>query len=81
MKTVLRINAKGQITFPKAVRELCDLSPGTEVEIEIVDGGVRIQKAAITRRPGTGVQLVAHMRGRGDVPVSTDEILAITRGR
>jgi hypothetical protein len=31
------------------------------------------------KKDGRGARLVAHLRGRGDVAMSTDEIMALTR--
>ena len=40
---------------------------------------VRIVRAKARNREGRGARLVAHLRGRGDVAMSTDEIMALTR--
>ena len=74
----MKITSKGQVTIPQEVREELGLLPYTEVEFEIVDRGVILKKATSTRRRGRG--LIEGMRGRGDVPMSTDEILSLTRG-
>lgn len=37
-----RITSQGQITVPKAVRSALDLSPGDELEFEIVEGGAML---------------------------------------
>ena len=42
------------------------------------DEAVRIKKAHKTRRRGTSI--VDHLRGRATARMSTDEILALTRG-
>ncbi|HUS91018.1 MAG TPA: AbrB/MazE/SpoVT family DNA-binding domain-containing protein [Phycisphaerae bacterium] len=74
----MRITAKGQVTIPKEVRHRMGLLPGCEVEF-VEDGRrVYIRKA---EGPTRGERLVARMRGRGDVRMSTDEILTLTRGR
>jgi glutathionylspermidine synthase len=46
---------------------------------------VRIKTKKKIRKPvksrhGRGAKIVAHLKGRGDVPMSTDEILTLTRG-
>lgn len=74
----MKVTSKGQVTIPQALRERHGLLPGTEVEFVEEDGTVRIRKAEGTRRRGRRV--VAHLRGRGTVDMTTDEILALTRG-
>ena len=74
----MRITRKGQVTIPQAVREKLGLLPDTEVEF-CVEGNVAILRKAegLSRR---GRRLVEGMRGRATVRMSTDEILALTRG-
>jgi AbrB family looped-hinge helix DNA binding protein len=75
----MRITDKGQVTIPIAVREQLGLAPGDEVDFVVdQDGEVRLVRAA-SRTP-RGRRLVAHLANRGDVPMSTDEIMALTRG-
>jgi AbrB family looped-hinge helix DNA binding protein len=76
----MRITSKGQVTIPQAIREKLGLLPDTEVEFEIIGKGVRITRARHKKRPGRGESLVARMRGRGDIKMTTDEIMALTRG-
>lgn len=76
----MRITSKGQVTIPAAIRERAGLLPYTEVEFEFDGTVVRIVRASEARDDGRGARLVAHLRGRGDVPMSTDEIMALTRG-
>jgi AbrB family looped-hinge helix DNA binding protein len=77
----VRITSKGQVTIPIALREKTGLLPDTEVEFELDGGAVRIVRAKRSKRPSRGDRVVAHLRGRrGDVPMSTDEIMALTRG-
>lgn len=73
----MRITAKGQITIPIEIRRKLGLQPNSEVEFEIAGNAVRIRKAR--GRTERGRALVEHMRGRGTVRMSTDEIMALTR--
>ncbi len=73
----MRLTSKGQVTIPQAIRDATGIVPGTEVEFEVRDGAVVIRRAP---RDGAGEALVARLRGGGDVPLSTDEIMALTRG-
>lgn len=70
------MTSKGQVTIPQDVRRRLGIEPGTEVEFEVHDDVVRL-----VRKPtGAGAELVRRMRGRGRVSMSTDEIMALTRG-
>jgi AbrB family looped-hinge helix DNA binding protein len=77
----MRITSKGQVTIPQAVRERTGLLPNTDVEF-VVDGkDVRIVKARPGRRPTRGVTVVERLRASGGrVRMTTDEIMALTRG-
>jgi AbrB family looped-hinge helix DNA binding protein len=76
----MRITSKGQVTIPQAVREQAGLLPETEVEFVVEDGAVRIVKATSPRRPSRGAHAVGRLRGAGRVSMSTEEIMALTRG-
>ncbi len=72
----MRVTSKGQVTIPQAIRRRLGIASGSEVDFEVDDHGVRL-----VRRPeDDGAALVAAMRGRGAVSMSTDEIMALTRG-
>jgi AbrB family looped-hinge helix DNA binding protein len=75
----MRITSKGQVTIPLAIRRKAGLLPNTEVEVDFDGRAVRIRRSRRKTRPLRGAQLVAHMRGRGDRSMSTDEIMALTR--
>lgn len=74
----MRITSKGQVTIPIEIREKLGLLPNTEVEFSVVGDAVRIKKAQKTRRRGE--LIVDHLRGKATSGMSTDEILALTRG-
>ena len=77
----MKITTKGQVTIPVEIREKLGLLPNTEVEFEVVGKAVRMRKV---RRAGStgrrGKSIVERLRGRGSVRMTTDEILALTRG-
>ena len=75
----MRITSKGQVTIPAEIRERAGLLPQTEVDFEFDGKVVRIVRAKQGRRNSRGARLVAHLRGRGDVAMSTDDIMALTR--
>lgn len=74
----MRITSKGQVTIPQEIREKLGLLESTEVEFDVDGDTVRIRKSAGLRRRGDSI--VARLRGRGSVRMSTDEIMALTRG-
>lgn len=76
----MRITSKGQVTIPVAIREKAGLLPHTEVEFELDGEHVRIVRVEPHDRQSRGARLVANVRGRGDGTLSTDEIMALTRG-
>jgi AbrB family looped-hinge helix DNA binding protein len=78
--TTMRITSKGQVTIPIEIREQAGLLPHTEVDFEFDGEVVRIVRAANHKIDNRGARLVAHLRGRGDVTMSTDAIMALTRG-
>jgi AbrB family looped-hinge helix DNA binding protein len=77
----MRLTTKGQVTIPQEIRNALGLQPGTRVDFDIVGNSVRIRKAA---EQGRGAALVDRMREaarRAAGPrMTTDEILALTRG-
>jgi AbrB family looped-hinge helix DNA binding protein len=77
----MRITSKGQVTIPQDVREKTGLLPNTEVEFVVHDGSVVIVKSKATRRPTRGAAAVGRLREHGGrVSMTTDEIMALTRG-
>ena len=77
----MRITSKGQVTIPQAVRERTGLLPNTDVDFVVDGGGVRIVKAVSGGRPSRGARAVRRLRASGGrVRMTTDEIMALTRG-
>jgi AbrB family looped-hinge helix DNA binding protein len=77
----MRITSKGQVTIPQEIRERFGLLPDTEVEFVASRHTVQIVKSKNPARPTRGQAMVRRLRGRSSVKMSTDEILALTRGR
>lgn len=75
----MRITSKGQVTIPAAIRERAGLLPNTKVDVEFDGRTVRIRRARPMKQK-RGARIVAHLRGRGDVRMSTDAIMALMRG-
>ena len=75
----VRITSKGQVTIPKRVRDRLNIKPGAAVEFKLdSDGRVVLVKAA--RKARVGRTAFARIRGTATVKMTTDEIMALTRG-
>jgi AbrB family looped-hinge helix DNA binding protein len=74
----MRLTSKGQVTIPQEIRDALGLLPYTEVEFEIDGDAVKVRPARRGRHRGRA--LVGHMRGRATRRLTTDEIMALTRG-
>ena len=77
----MRITSKGQVTIPAEICEQAGLLPHTEVDFEFDGQSVRILRACNRKTDRRGSRLLAQLRGRGDVAMSTDAIMALTRGK
>jgi AbrB family looped-hinge helix DNA binding protein len=75
----VRVTRKGQVTIPIAIRERVGIQPDTEVEFSVRGDTVILRKASRGGRRGR--RLVQAMRGRATAPLTTDEIMALTRMR
>lgn len=74
----MRLTSKGQVTIPKELRDRLGLQPGTEVAFDEHADGVIVRRAD---RRSAGAALVAHLRAfEGTTTMSTDELMALTRG-
>jgi AbrB family looped-hinge helix DNA binding protein len=76
----MRITAKGQVTIPQDIRERAGLLPHAEVDFLYDGKTVRIVRAD-RKGASQGARLVTHMRGRGSVKLTMDQIMAMTRAR
>lgn len=77
----MQITTKGQVTIPHEIRNRLGLLPHTQVEFELVGDHARIRKAR--RRAGESARghlALEVLRGTANTRMSTDEILALTRG-
>jgi antitoxin PrlF len=71
------VTSKGQVTIPKQVRDLLGIGPGSVVDFERgEDGRVVLVKVEKKARPNR----FARLRGHAGKGLSTDEIMAMTRG-
>jgi AbrB family looped-hinge helix DNA binding protein len=71
------VTSKGQVTIPKPVRDRLGIAPGSLVNFELApDGRIVLVKVGGRRRKSRFEAL----RGRAGKGLSTDEIMALTRG-
>lgn len=68
------------MTIPADIRERAGLLPHTDVNFEFDGKVVSIVRAKPGNKPSRGELIVARLLGSGDVQMSTDEIMALTRG-
>jgi AbrB family looped-hinge helix DNA binding protein len=71
------VTVKGQVTIPKPIRDRLGITPGSRVAFEIdPDGRVVLRREADEPAPDRFDRL----RGRATAGLTTDEIMAMTRG-
>jgi antitoxin PrlF len=71
-----KITTKGQVTIPKRLRDHLGLKPGSSVEFELAaDGRVFLQTRQLAPKGK-----FARLRGSAKPGMTTDEVMALTRG-
>ncbi len=75
----MKVSEKGQVTIPKDLRDALGIGAGTEVNFERNEDTIVVRK--VSDGPTRGRQLADRLRGRGDLRMTTDEIMALTRGK
>jgi AbrB family looped-hinge helix DNA binding protein len=79
MEATMKVTTKGQVTIPLEIRERLSIHAGTEVEFSVEGNVVRL--VPTRRSEARGKRVVERLRGRATVRMTTDEIMALTRGR
>jgi len=74
----MQITSKGQVTIPLHIREEMGFLPHTEIDFVTEKGRTYIIK--IEKKTQRGKNVIAHLRGTATVHMTTDEIMALTRG-
>jgi AbrB family looped-hinge helix DNA binding protein len=74
----MRITSKGQITIPIEIREKMGFLPETEVEFKITGNTVSLKRVGSSSKRSRN--LINQMRRKATIKMTTDEILALTRG-
>jgi antitoxin PrlF len=73
----MKVTTKGQVTIPLHVRKELGIEPHSEVDfVKTEDGGYRLMKVQ-AKKPESRF---ARLRGIATLKMTTDEILALTRG-
>lgn len=71
------VTSKGQVTIPKPVRDRLGIVPGSAVDFELApDGRVVLVKVG----EGAPISRFRSLRGRAGTGLTTDQIMALTRG-
>lgn len=73
----MRVTAKGQVTIPQHIRAKLGIAPNSEVEFLEEDERVYLVKK-VPETPGKN--RFRRFRGAATIKMSTDEIMALTRG-
>jgi AbrB family looped-hinge helix DNA binding protein len=71
-----RMTTKGQVTIPKRLRDYLGLKPGSEVEFNLAADRTIVLKL----RKNTAEDRFARLRGSAKLGMTTDEVMALTRG-
>jgi len=75
-RAMSKMTTKGQVTLPKRLRDHLGLKPGSDVEFELAEDGRVFLK---TRNPPPESSF-ARLRGSAKLGMTTDELMALTRG-
>jgi AbrB family looped-hinge helix DNA binding protein len=71
------VTTKGQVTIPKPIRDRLGIEPGNAVRFDLApDGSVVLVK--VVGEPA--VSRFAALKGRAGQGLTTDQIMALTRG-
>lgn len=76
----MRVTEKGQVTIPKPLRDELGIGAGSEVKFVRTADGNAIEIRKVVSDDTRGRRIAQRLRGRGDIAMTTDEIMALTRG-
>jgi AbrB family looped-hinge helix DNA binding protein len=74
----MRLNSKGQVTIPAALRHKHHFHEGDEVEV--VEEGDTLRIVRVENSESRGQRLVREMSGRATTTMTTDELMELLRG-
>lgn len=73
----MRVTTKGQVTIPQPIREKLGITPAVEIDFIEEKGRIYLVKGKEEKsKPNT----FRRLRGVATVKMTTDEIMALTRG-
>jgi AbrB family looped-hinge helix DNA binding protein len=73
----MRMNSKGQVTIPAALRAKHHLHEGDE--LEVVEEGTTLRIVRVHDAETRGQRLVREMRGKATTSMSTEELMELLR--
>jgi len=73
----MRVTTKGQVTIPQYIREKLGITPAVEVDFIEEKGRVYLVKGTVEN---IKTRKFRSLRGIATVKMTTDEIMALTRG-
>ena len=76
LRGMTKMTSKGQVTIPRRLRDHLGLKPGSQVEFELTEDG-RVFLKTDRQAPDSRF---ARLRGSAKLGLSTDELMALTRG-
>jgi len=71
------VTRRGQVTIPKRIRDRLGIKPGSVIEFQLMPSGLGILLKTVEDRPPSVFETLRRRAGRD---LSTDEIMALTRG-
>ena len=75
------LTSKGQVTIPKSIRDLLGLQAGSPVDFQVTEEGqVLVVAADRNQSIKPPASRFSALRGIATVKMTTDEIMALTRG-
>ena len=76
----MKVTTKGQVTIPQHIREKLGITPNSEVDFLEKRGRVYLTKATHKIKSNPEKSKFRRFRGVATVKMSTEEIMALTRG-
>jgi len=73
----MRVTIKGQVTIPQEIREKLGITPAVEIDFIEEKGRIYLVKR---RGQAKKTHRFRKLRGIGNVKMTTNEIMALTRG-
>jgi AbrB family looped-hinge helix DNA binding protein len=73
----MRVTTKGQVTIPQSIREKLGISPAVEIDFIEEKGRIYLVKG---NKENDNPRKFRRLRGTATVKMSTEEIMALTRG-